>query len=83
MSEKRRRKAAGELLSAPSTQREVAALQVTILYKLYGHALNQQGSKCWEGEGGGGGCGFSLSQFTNELRLSGPGQPWGDPSEKD
>lgn len=29
------------------------------------------------------GVGFSLSQFTNELRLSGPGQPWGDPSEKD
>lgn len=29
------------------------------------------------------GCGFSLSQFNNELRLSGPGQPWGDPSEKD
>lgn len=63
--------------------RAVAALQVTILYKLYGHALNQQGSKGWEGEGGGEGCGFSLSQFTNELRLSGPGQPWGDPSEKD
>lgn len=33
-------------------RREVAALQVTILYKLYGHALNQQGSKGWEGEGG-------------------------------
>lgn len=57
--------------------REVAALQVTILYKLYGHALNQQGSKGWEGEGGGGGWGFSISQFTNELRLSGPGQTLG------
>lgn len=33
-------------------RREMAALQVTILYKLYGHALNQQGSKGWEGEGG-------------------------------
>lgn len=29
------------------------------------------------------GCGLSLSQFNNKLKLSGLGQPWGDPSEKD
>lgn len=47
---------------------------------LHGYILNQQGFGDWKrGEG----CGFSLNQFNNELRLSGPGQPWGDPSEKD
>lgn len=44
---------------------------------LHGYILNQQGFEDWKG------CGFSLNQFNNELRLSGPGQPWGDPSEKD
>lgn len=48
---------------------------------LHGYILNQQGFEDWK-EGGGRVC-FSLSQFNNELRLSGPGQPWGDPSEKD
>lgn len=47
---------------------------------LHGYIRNQRESEDWRrGEG----CGFSLSQFNNELRLSGPGQPWGDPSEKD
>lgn len=47
---------------------------------LHGYTLNQRG---FEDSKRGEGCGFSLNQFNNELRLSGPGQPWGDPSEKD
>lgn len=47
---------------------------------LHGYTLNRRGLRIGKG---GKGCGFSLSQFNNELRLSGPGQPWGDPSEKD
>lgn len=50
MKEKKKKKQLGSCSLHP-VRREVAALQVTILYKLYGHALNQQGSKGWEGEG--------------------------------
>lgn len=55
MKEKRKKKKQLGSYSLLRVRREVAALQVTILYKLYGHALNQQGSKGCEGEGGGGG----------------------------
>lgn len=68
-------------------------LGVSLLYRLQSDYITNRISRGLEigkrrewgmGWGGGvGGCGFSLSQFNNELRLSGPGQPWGDPSEKD
>lgn len=52
---------------------------VTVLNILHGNMWISGSLKIEKGEG----CICSLSQFKNELRLSCPGPPWGDPSEKD
>lgn len=68
-----------KLLRTPNTQRTTGRW---LLYRLICYMVTHWISRGL-GIGKGEGCGFSLSQFNNELRLSGPGQPWGDPSEKD